>query len=144
MKIRAEVSGEKEVAESLGRCGKAGTDAAKLVLKEFAERILSRARPLVPVDDEDGGQLRDSGRITRPTATARSVSAGIVFGGAALEATMEPRRYNVYAIIQHEDMGLRHNNGQAKFLEQPFFAEAPGVPAAIMAALDKLLANEGV
>lgn len=138
MKIRVEATGQREVMESLSRMGKAGTECAKVVLKRFAERILAKARPLVPVDDVDGGDLRDSGRLTRPTATKNAVSAGVMFGG------LNVRGGAIYPIKQHEDLTLKHRHGQAKFLEQPFFQEAPGVPDALMAELDKVAALEGV
>lgn len=138
MKVRVEAVGQREVMESLQRMGKAGQDAAKVVLKRFTERILAKARPLVPVDDVDGGDLRASGRVTRPTATKNAVSAGVVFGG------LKVRGGDIYPIKQHEDLTLRHRRGQAKFLEKPFFQEAPGVPDALIAEIDKVAAREGV
>lgn len=145
MRIKVVVTGAEEVRASLRRVGKAGQEAAKKVLGDYAKKILAKAKPLTPVDPEDGGQLRDSGRTTKPTVTrAGNVSAGIVFGGAPLKRVMGKRRLNVYAIVQHEDLTLKHTTGQAKFLEQPFFQIAPEVPNAVLAELDRLTAGEGV
>jgi hypothetical protein len=143
-RIRVEVSGYEEVRRSIARMGKAGQAAAKTVLKGVADSILIRAKLLCPVDDVDGGQLRESGRVTRPTATKNSVSTGIVFGGDPLLPVLAGHSMNVYAVVQHEDLTLKHRTGQAKFLEQPFFAAAPQVPGLLLAELDALAAEEGI
>lgn len=133
------IEGLEAVMASLRRLGKAGERAAKAVLKEKTQEIVKLARPETPIE-EDGGALRDSERTTRPTMTrSGQISAGVVAGGAPLRGTAElaGRKANVYAVVQHEDLTLKHTTGGPKFLERPFLQVAPTVPDALMDAMDK-------
>lgn len=136
------MSGLAEVLETMARLGKAGRNEGKAVLKAKCEKILARARPLTPVGPEaGGGSLRDSGRVTRPAVTAAGrVSCGVLFGGAPLLAALRAGHHhlNVYPVVQHENLTLRHTVGGPKFLEKPAFAVAPEVPDAMLEALEKV------
>lgn len=85
--------------------------AAVKVLAEdaAAEQLLRASLPLVPIDS---GELYASGDVDR-----RDGFAAVVFHAVAEDG------YD-YAIIQHEDMQLEHDHGQAKYLEQPLHTEA--------------------
>lgn len=48
-----------------------------------------------------------------------------------------------YAIKQHEDMGLRHKDGKAKYLEDPFNRKKAGAVSHIKAEVNKALRNGG-
>jgi hypothetical protein len=132
MRVRVNVTGDREVTESLRRLGAAGPVVAKRVLSRVTARIVPMAKALCPVDPDPHdrpGQLRDSIRATRPTLTQRGVvSAGVVAGG-----TTEV----YYAEMQHEDLTLKHTTGQAKFLEIPFLKEAVKVPDELMREIDQ-------
>lgn len=72
-----------------------------------AKHILEKARPLAP---KDKGDLRASGKVL-PQGP----------GVAAVKFT------DPIAHIQHERMDFKHDDGQAKFLEQPFNSERSAV-----------------
>jgi hypothetical protein len=133
MRVRVDVTGDRELTESLRRLGAAGVPMAKRVLAKAVERVVPQAKAICPVDDVDGGEMRDSIRVTRPTVTgAGRVSAGVVVG-----ATGNPAP-DLYVERQHEDPSLRHRgNQQFKFLEIPFLKEAPKVPGEMLAEIDK-------
>lgn len=142
MRVRIEVSGEQEILDRLQRLGQSGIDIGLRVLGEGAKEILAASQPLVPVDPEDGGDLKASGRTTKPTRTrAGRISAGVVYGGAPLRKTLGRRKANVYAVVQHEDTTLKHTTGQAKFLEIPANKIAPKMPDRLQSEMDK--ANAG-
>lgn len=138
MRTRVEVSGDKEMLAGIQRLGQSGVDMGLLVLGDAAKEVVRLAKPLTPVDPEDGGQLRDSVRVTKPTRTrAGRISAGMVAGGAPLRRVMGKRKANVYAVVQHEDLTLKHTTGGPKFLERPVNAIAPKVPDRLRAEMDK-------
>ena len=135
------MTGDKDVMRELMALGAAGEETAKAVLGAAAGRIAARAKLLCPVDEIDGGQLRDSIRATKPTRTkAGRISAGVVAGGPKLARLVSEKGHKEpgsYAAIVHEEMTLRHpGGGQAKFIEQPWLEEAPKIPDAMRAALD--------
>lgn len=137
-----EVSGTQDILDRLQRLGQTGADIGLRVLGDAAKEIVAAAKPLAPVDPEDGGQLRDSIRVTKPTRTrAGRISAGVVAGGAPLRKVLGKRKANVYALVQHEDLTLKHTTGRAKFLEIPTNHIAPKVPDRLQAAMDA--ANAG-
>lgn len=138
MRLAVEVSGDEEMLSDLERMGQKGVEIGLRVLEEGTKEILTKSRPLVPVDDEDGGDLRDSGRVTKPTRTsAGRLSAGVVYGGDPLKRTLGKRKANVYAVVQHEDLTLRHTTGGAKFLERPGNDVAPKIPERLQEAIDR-------
>jgi hypothetical protein len=142
-RVVADVTGDRELIRDLLKLGDAGIEMGKEVLGEATLKIAAKARPLTPVDDIDGGDLRDSIRVTKPQKTAAGrISAGIVAGGAPLTRLVSEKGHKqpgAYALIVHEDSTMRHpNGGQAKFIEQPYLEEAPKVPDALLARLDKV------
>lgn len=74
-------------------------EAARAGLKDAGDDLLQRSQALVPTDS---GGLRSSGSVK---ASGETVSV----------------EYSApYAVIVHERTDVRHDDGQAKFLEQPF------------------------
>ena len=141
-RVVADVTGDREIIRDMLSLGKDGIEFGKQVLDEAVERIAAKAKPITPVDDIDGGDLRDSIRVTKALATAAGrISAGVVAGGAPLERLVSEKGHKEpgsYALIIHEDMTLRHpNGGQAKFIEMPYLEEAPKVPDALTTRLDR-------
>lgn len=129
----------------LKRMGLAGQTAARTVFGKFTARVVAKAKPLTPVDPEDGGALRDSVRATKPTATRTGlVSAGVVAGGAPLAQHLAAGHHkaNVYAVVQHEDATLHHTTGGPKFVERPFLQEIERVPDELLTEMDRV-ANAG-
>lgn len=142
MKVRVEVSGEDEILRSLERLGQTGAEIGLRVLGDAAKEVVAAAKQLAPVDEEDGGQLRDSIRAAKPVRTrAGRISAAVVAGGAPLKRVLGKRKANVYAVIQHEDLTLKHKVGGPKFIEKPINAIAPKIPDRLQAEMDR--ANAG-
>lgn len=138
MRVKVDVVGGEQVLASMRRMGQAGTLVAKQVFADELPQWIPEMKANTPVEPEDGGQLRDSIRTSRPTVTkAGRVSAGIVAGGAPLKRVLGARKANVYAVIQHEDESLKHSVGGSKFVEKTFFRRAPGIPDKLMAGLDR-------
>jgi hypothetical protein len=72
-----------------------------------AERLMTMAKMITPVDT---GALRSSGRVEGPiNVTSHGATFVLAYGGVALD----------YALRVHEDLGMHHDVGQAKFLETP-------------------------
>lgn len=132
---------DRGVSELLGKLGRAGSEAAKSAMVRVSDKVVARAKTLCPVEPEDGGDLRDSIRRTRGTISKKNgnVVVTILVGGAPLKKALGARKYNIYAVLQHEDLTLHHSVGQAKFLEQPFFQYAPDAPGEILSELDKVM-----
>ena len=147
MKVVVKIEGVEDVVASLRRIGKAGEDGAKAALGRVCTRVVPKAKALTPVEAVDGGALRDSIRTTKPTKTsAGRISAGVVAGGAPLRRLASERGRALpgqYGSIIHEDLTLKHTSGQAKFLEIPFFQEAPKAGDELIYELDKLTSGEG-
>lgn len=122
------------VADALNSLGDAGEKAAKAALAAVMPGVAERARGLAPVQDVDGGQLRASVRVLRPTKTRDGVAGGVLAGGAPLVG--QPGG-DVYALVQHEDLTLHHNDGQAKFVERPFLAAQGPLLASVREHLDR-------
>ena len=96
-------------------------EAAVRGLKLGVEHVLQVSRRQVPIEE---GTLERSG--------ATSVDEGNLTGAVS---------YNTnYAVRQHEDMSLRHDDGRkAKYLEDPMRTEADAVRDIIAAQLRRAL-----
>ena len=147
MRVVVKIEGVEEVMASLKRMGKVGEEASKRALGRICTRVVPKAKALTPVDDEAGGDLRDSIRTTKPTRTqAGRISAGVVAGGAPLRRLASERGRALpgsYGSIQHEDLTLKHKTGRPKFVEIPFMQEVVKAPDELRAELDLLTAGEG-
>ncbi|MGH9248318.1 MAG: hypothetical protein ACRD0W_02195, partial [Acidimicrobiales bacterium] len=93
-------------------------DRAKAAVSRGAGRGLRRAAEHVAdVSDDrtpvDTGELIGSRRVE---VDERALEAAIGYGLVG--------KARAYAVIQHEDLTLRHTNGQAKFLESALTSEA--------------------
>ena len=126
------ITGLKEVVAELEKLGVDVRKAVAGALNDAGLSILSQARQLVPFDQ---GILRGSGSIAKPklTATSKTTSVGVRFGGPSGVKNAEGETVSVnYAIIQHEDLTLKHpGGGEAKYLEKPFLAEIGSYPAGL-------------
>ncbi len=138
MKVRVEASGIEQVKASIRALGPIGQQIAKRVIEEETLAMLVPIKADTPVEPEDGGQLRASVRISRPTVTkAGRVSGGVVAGGSPLNKVLGKRKANVYAVVQHEDTTLKHNVGGSHFVAKTFLKRAMQFPQKLLAALDR-------
>lgn len=143
MKVRLSLGpGFESVVRDLNRLGQVGIDIAKKRFAEAAPIIVSRQKSLAPVDKEDGGQLRDSVRFTKPRAGGKTfANVTFIVGGDALLPYLEGRKANVYAIVQETDPTLSHTSGQAGFMTQPLTEAAPGIFERIARDIDAEVAR---
>lgn len=141
-RIVADVTGDREIIRDMLALGKDGIEIGKEVLADVNEKIAKDAKAITPVDEIDGGDLRDSIRVSKPRATgAGRIVSSVIAGGAPLEKLASEKGHKepgAYAMVIHEDTTLRHpGGGRAKFIEEPFLVEAPKVPDILIARLDK-------
>lgn len=141
MRVRLDVTGDREMVRDLLRLGPAGEKVGKRVLKDVSEKVAKLAQADAPVDEVDGGQLQATVRATRPTKTSGGIlSAGVLAGGPPLRSE---RRGFIYAVIQHEDVTLKHTRGRAKFVEIHVYAVAPTIPDLVRQGLDEEVRRAG-
>jgi hypothetical protein len=145
--IRVEIEGADDMLAEIERLGHVGLVAARDAMAGKAQQIKAKALPLVPDDPESPGLLKDTLRVYAPRTASlkpgKTIFVGVVAGGRKLEKAMGKRKANVSAIVQHEDLTLKHRKGQAKFLERPGNDVAPSIPDAIMAKLDAATGGMG-
>jgi len=98
-------------------------EAAADGMDDAMQHLLTESRKLAPIEE---GTLERSG-------TATTASEGDAVEGAV--------SYNTpYAVIQHEKTGYRHDAGrQAKYLEDPWVAEADTMGDIIATAMRKAI-----
>ena len=117
------------VLEALGVDIRKATAGA---LNDAGNSILMQSNQLVPFDQ---GVLKGSGSVASPklTKTSKTTSVGVRYGGPSGVKNAEGETVSVnYAIIQHEDLSLKHpGGGEAKFLEKAFLAEIKSYPAGL-------------
>jgi len=92
-------------------------DAAGDGLHTAVEHLLGASVQLTPIET---GALRASG--------VASVDKGSLRGAVSYNAPP-------YDVIQHEALGYRHDEGEAKFLESPLYGEAAAMAELIAAAI---------
>lgn len=145
--ITVTIEGQDDMLAEIERLGHVGLVAARDAMAAKAQQIKAKAYPLVPDDPESPGLLKDTLRVYAPRTAnlkpGRTIFVGVVAGGKKLERAMGKRKRNVSAIVQHEDLTLKHTHGQAKYLERPGNDIAPSIPAAIMAKLDEATGGMG-
>lgn len=106
---------------SLGAIAAAERSGAVRGLQMATEHLLQVSRTQVPIEE---GTLERSGVASVDPATLR---------GAVSYDT-------VYAVRQHEDLALRHDDGRkAKYLEDPMKSEAEAMRALIAAQIRRAL-----
>lgn len=141
---RVAITGIDEIARAIESGGKAASDKVKDALALKADEIVSLARPLVPVEPGDGGQLQASLRRTRPSYLESKglITCSIVAGGDAVMPFLSEthHRYNIYAVLQEFDIGkgapFRHSSGQAHFITGPTEIVADSIPGALLDSVD--------
>lgn len=97
-KIELEVEGFDEAEELVAELKDKAEEAVEKGNEDLAKAIYNESQTLVPVDT---GRLKRSGEIRQ-----RTNSISILYTAP-------------YAIWVHERVELSHDNGQAKFLEEP-------------------------
>lgn len=110
--VTLDLRGVDKMKRNLKELKKRGPKAVGAGLFGLGNEIMTDAKDRTPVDL---GPLRASGYTTLPVRRGKVVIVEDGFGGPAKE----------YAIVQHEDIGLHHITGEAKFLESAFDEHRP-------------------
>jgi len=142
IKIDEKSDGLGHVISQMRQLGAAGTRILKTRFAAVPGIVVPQAKAGAPVDDEDGGQLRDS-IAAKVSVKGGRVSVAVYAGGAALVPFLGRRRANVYAIVQETDYTIKHKHGHAGFLNRPFTAAALAAIEGVRADLDAEVANAG-
>jgi hypothetical protein len=107
--------------------GQVIAEAAR-VLREEAEEVMTRSKELVPVDT---GTLRSTGHVPPTRREGNSVEVDMAYGGPAAG----------YAVHVHENLkaGIHWSvpGTGPKFLERPYLAALPGIPAKLIEAFKR-------
>jgi hypothetical protein len=119
----ANVTGTEKVIANLRSLASSMPVQVGRAMFEVGEEIMARAKAITPVDT---GVMRASGFVELPKIAGDEVTVRMGFGGASSE----------YVIVQHEDLSLHHEVGQAKFLEQPVLEAAPTLARDIVARVN--------
>jgi len=116
--VSMELFGLSEFTAKLGQLRGQARDIAADEMHQGGKAILAASQNLVPVETET---LKRSGFVDRPETHGDWIALEVGYGGDASGA-------GDYAVIQHEDLTLRHpRGGQAKFLEQPALEMFPAI-----------------
>ena len=116
--------GSREMRARMEDVAKDARRAIKKAVHKFAQTEMREMKRLVPVDT---GTLKNSGYVDKPQENGSHITQELGFGGAAEE----------YAIVVHEDLEAWHENGQAKYVEQPLSESAPYFAARVGADVKK-------
>ncbi len=115
MGIRFDLTGDKELVNSLKSGKETSPRAIAQAIWEEANTIFAQSQILVPVDT---GVLRGSGGVSAPQMGNQGYFVDIFYGGPAAP----------YALYVHEIIGNYHKPPtQAKYLEQPLMAAVDGL-----------------
>jgi hypothetical protein len=128
MKITATVTGQEAISRVLKRYRQDAADALAGALYMEAEKIMTAAKELTPVDT---GTLRDSGTVLLPRSEGPVIVQELGFGGPAAP----------YAVYVHENLQANHPVGQAKFLEVPFTEAQSGMEDRIATKMKQALGD---
>lgn len=115
-----------QVAAKMRRHLSAAVQAAETALYQGGSIIMTEAKKRAPVDL---GTMKSSGYVTLPMRQGGSVVVEAGFGGAA----------KAYAVVQHENLGYRHEVGEAKYLENAINAKEQEVRDRIRRIADRAL-----
>lgn len=101
------IFGGREAAADLLGLAKKSPEAMVRALEKYGNARFNESQELVPVET---GELKESGVADKPEWEGNRLAMEIGYGGTQAEE---------YAAIVHEDMEAHHDQGQAKYLEQP-------------------------
>jgi hypothetical protein len=126
MRLKLNVKGFRELKKALKQQGPRAEQSLARALFTEGERIMTEAKRLTPVDT---GALRASGHVQKPVIRRGRIEVTLGFGGPSAP----------YAVIVHENLNVRHQVGQAKFLEKPLNEAARGLAERIAAEVRRQL-----
>lgn len=112
--ISFEIRGLGATADAIATLVAADRKVIARALYVGGEKVVARAKELVPVDQ---GILRGTGHVALPGLATGDLVVQPTFGGPAAP----------YALVQHERMDFHHTVGQAKYLETAMHELAPAI-----------------
>lgn len=98
------------------KLGEAGADG----LNRAAEFLRAKSVPRAPIDR---GPLRESAQVH--DATPSDLESAVSYDTA-------------YAVRQHEELGYRHDDGEAKYLERPLHENDAALQALIAKSIGRI------
>jgi hypothetical protein len=125
LRLEISVAGSDRLTALLRALASVGPEHLAGALYEEAEAIKTESQALVPVDTS---VLKNSAFVATE-GRGDTFVAQVGYGGAAAE----------YAVIQHEDLTFYHDDGQAKFLEQPALEHAKDLGERLVARMQARL-----
>jgi hypothetical protein len=119
------MTGYDDYLQSVRRGAKAG-------LVKAGHRVVAVATPLTPLEY---GDLRSSLAVSTSGTDTSGYGVDLGYGEASTTGDLEVSVGSdlPYAVVQHEDLTLRHDDGGPKFLERAV-QQSAGEVAAIVAA----------
>jgi hypothetical protein len=111
------VGGIQRVARELELAPSKVAAAALAGMLEHAQHVMALSQAQVP---RGTGTLADSGYVGIPISTRYTVTVPLGYGGANDKVNpISGESASTYAMPVHELVEIRHENGKAKFLEDP-------------------------
>lgn len=107
-------TGDERLAEALAAYAENMTEEVARAMFDFGNEVIAQAIELTPVDT---GELRSRAFVEGPFLTDDEEYYAVVVG---YEKHDENTTGDYYAVPVHERTHVHHDNGQAKFLEEPF------------------------
>ena len=95
------------------------------ILNEVGQPRIAKMKSRTPVDD---GHLRASVRLSPAKRTRQGVEVYWQAGGVT----------TAYALVQHEDMSLKHTVGQSKYISSVVTEDAKNMASEIAAKINEL------
>lgn len=117
--VGLELQGSQKLMSVLEKLGTQGPQSMAGALFREANYLMTDAKRQTPVDQ---GPLRASGHVEEPVIDGSTVSVTVGFGGPAGIGNHENETNDKdvgYAVYVHEDLTARHDDGNAKYLENP-------------------------
>lgn len=125
MKVQLRLRGDQEVRAELRRLARGYPEATGAALYQEGQELGLLAREKAPVDEED---LERSMYVALPERESGQLVVEVGFG-------------TDYAVIQHERLDLKHENGEAKYLERAGKERARGLLQRLAQAIPELVAR---
>jgi hypothetical protein len=111
-------------------------------LKEEGELTMTESKKECPVDT---GALRSSGHVEAPIISGEKISVKLGYGGIATKINPKSGLPTTsYAIKVHEELGVHHKVGKAKYLEDPIKRRRMMIWQNINASVTRALRRSGI
>lgn len=125
--IGLQMTGTDKLYDALDKLGMRAPKSLAGALYREANYLMTDAKRETPVDQ---GPLRASGHVAEPVIDGTRIEVVLGFGGPAGSGNHNGQTNDKdvgYAVYVHEDLNAKHDDGKAKYLEDPALARAKGM-----------------